>query len=153
MARTRLTWDWRWQRQCREIVGDAEAFLLGHIAERFEEQGLVVPTWAWTNLLAHGEASELRDERAGERQPARTLNRDWRRARAYLAAEVLSLVGAHVPLHVLQERVLHPVELALATARTSLPWGPSQWAMHVSSALTEHAIVERRLSHHVAPRE
>ena len=34
------------------LVRECEAFLEGTLAEYLDEQGLVVPVWAWTNLLA-----------------------------------------------------------------------------------------------------
>ena len=36
------------------VATECEAFLNGTLAEYWDEKGVIVPVWAWTNLLAHG---------------------------------------------------------------------------------------------------
>jgi len=145
MRRFRWSTDGR-GRLCREGVGDCEAFLHGQLAERFEDRGVSVPTWAWTNLLAHGSEPDLRGDRCGSWTNGQSVNGQWHRARAYLATEVLSVAQAHGPLVVVQERLLRPLELDLAASPTAALWAPSQWATHVGSALQAHRDLARRTS-------
>lgn len=139
-------WNGDAERERRDLVADSEAFLLGHLAERLEERGLGVPVWAWTNLLAHASDVELRAE-ITEAPKGRLGSRDWRRARAYLAAEVLSAAEAHGSLADLQTQVLHPIELSLAESLQVIWWRPSELALHINSVLALHRAAERNPSH------
>ena len=87
----------RWRRQDAyawvEIVIDT-----GGVPERapcraHREPGDSVPAWAWTNLLAHGTAEDLRTESGSPRLRGVGKYRQWRQARSYLAAEVLDCTG------------------------------------------------------------
>ena len=129
-------------------VADIEAFLRGRLAERLEAQGAWVPTWAWTNLLAHGAGEDLRDHRSTPSAPQQMGNDQWRSARAYLATEVLLLASVHGPLVVLQERLLRPLELDLAVNPEAARWDPSEWVTHVSSILDAHRTLEQRTCRH-----
>ncbi|MDY7100694.1 MAG: hypothetical protein S0880_05855 [Actinomycetota bacterium] len=74
---------------------------------------VVVPPWAWLNVLAHGTLHDLRgvDDRLGARRDPQR----WGQARAYLAGEVLAAVGCDdEALAALQRNVLVPIELDLA---------------------------------------
>lgn len=142
-----------WRRQRRELVGDCEAFLLGRLAERLEDEGGGVPAWAWTNLLAHGAATDLVAECATERHGGRPWNRDWRRARSYLAAEVLAMTGANETLAQLQEQVLRPLELDLAGSPRTRLWQPNQWVVHVATALASHRVAVQGRQFHRARRD
>lgn len=135
----------------REMVADCEAFLLGRLAERLEDQGVAVPVWAWTNLLAHASEGELRAEITAAPQ-GRPDTRDWHRARAFLAAEVLSVADARASLVDLQERCLRPMELDLAESLEVTWWRPSELAMHVDSLLAPQKATERYPSHSVRSR-
>jgi hypothetical protein len=143
-------WDRRNNRLCREGMADCEAFLRGRLAERLEARGVGVPTWAWTNLLAHGRDQDLRDDRPPPWTAHRAVNDRWHRARSYLATEVLILARAHEPLVVLQERILRPLELDLAVRQGTAAWGPNELVAHVCSILDAHRALERRTSRHGA---
>lgn len=129
------------ERQQRLLVEDSEAFLLGGLAERLEQQGLGVPTWAWTNLLAHGSYSDLSTE-ATTTPKGNPATRDFRRSRAYLAAEVLAVVHGPRSLVELQRRVLQPMELELSETLRVMWWRPSDLAGHVNSVLAPYRHVE-----------
>lgn len=119
-----------------ELVRDCEAFLLGGLAERFEALGLGVPTWAWTNLLAHATFDQLSAEVTAA-PTGRPEARDFRRSRAYLAAEVLAVVDGSDALAELQRRVLQPMELDLSETLRVMWWRPSELARHVNVVLAQ----------------
>jgi hypothetical protein len=119
----------------RDLVGDCEAFLAGRLAERLEARRTAVPIWVWTNLLAHGHPSELSEESHRDIPSGPTLYRAWRRARAYLAGEVLALADVDGSIELVQEQVLQPVEFYLADSRAAVLWQANRWATHVSSVL------------------
>lgn len=129
-----------WRHEVRlltdELLADTGAFLLGHYAERLERQSVVVPVWAWTNLLAHGTEDELRAEMACTRCGS-VGSGAWRAARAYLATEVLEAAGRESTLPELQRQVLVPLELSLATRSEVQRWNRQQWVAAVRSALGE----------------
>jgi hypothetical protein len=118
----------------RDVVNDSEAFLLGHLAERFMQQGSDIPAWAWLNLLAHATYDELRSEVTAE--PMEHLGvRNWQRLRAYLATEVLAIADGPGTLLALQESVLRSLELEVAASSEAKWWIPSEVASHVNAAL------------------
>ena len=45
------------------VAQECEAFLNGTLAEYWEDKGIVVPVWAWINLLAHGSAAQIARQR------------------------------------------------------------------------------------------
>ena len=108
---------WHRDRNARnaELIGDCEAFLAGHVAERIEGRAASVPAWAWTNLLAHGSEHDLCSERAIVRPRQVTSGDEWHAARSYLAVEVLNLAAEFGPLADLQRSVLVPLEQRLAS--------------------------------------
>lgn len=123
------------------VVADCEAFLLGHLAEWLVDQGSGVPVWAWVNLLAHGSYEELRSEVSA--QPGGRFGvRDWKRSRAYLAAEVLAIADGTGPLLTLQEAALRPLECELAESPEVNRWSPSTLASHVNTALAAQRALE-----------
>ncbi len=134
----RPAWHW-WEGRLLEgeLVADCEAFLLGHYAERLDQESSSVPVWAWTNLLAHGSEEEVRRAATGRSLgPVRT--RGWRAARAYLATELLTAVDRGSSLEDLQHHVLAPLELRLSTRREAPSWDPQRWVVIVRSALQDY---------------
>lgn len=127
----------RADRADRELTESIEALLTGRYAEYLERRGCRVPPWAWTNLLAHGPDDLLRRAARSRRRPLWEVN-VWRRARAYLAGEVLDTAEAAGSLSSVQFGVLVPLELDLVS------WTPSrwacagEWAMRVLAALEHH---------------
>ena len=102
---------------------ECQAFLDGNYAEFADASGAPVPVWAWMNLLAHGTGAELGDA-------AQALGGDdsWRQARAFLAGEVLEVIGAPGPTLVeLQHDVLVPLELDVLDCHCSNRWTPAQF--------------------------
>jgi hypothetical protein len=130
-----------------DLVADCEAFLLGLYAERLMALDAPVPVWAWTNLLAHGSAHQLRAEavhvaKGVTRIDARHTD-GWRAARAHSAAEVLRATGPQCPLAELQSSVLAPLELSIASCASAEHWDRRTWLEVVRSALREHHPVQR----------
>lgn len=141
---TRLSWleQWRtesgYRRLQAELVDDCEAFLLADLAERLERRHDRVPVWVWTNLLAHGSEPVLRREQS---TPSGQFISDerWRHARAYLAGELLDQARRYGSLASLQQAVLIPLELELASRPEVARWSPGQWVAIVEGALNNHA--------------
>jgi len=124
----------RRRRAGAELTLDAEAFLLGHLAERSLTLTGDVPVWAWANLLAHGTEDELRTEAVPTSRPGDAAWQ-WRQARSYLAGEVLHSAQLYGSLAEAQEKLVAPIELWLASSPEVNHWGPSRWVMAVMKAL------------------
>ncbi len=100
-----------------EIVRECTAFLSGCYPGHLVDAGLPVPAWAWLNPLAHGTADSVRvlASDAIVRRPALYATNAWKQAVAYLAYEVLRLVGDDSgALADVQHQSLVPLELAMA---------------------------------------
>lgn len=134
----------RWRDRSEDGLADeCAAFLTGTLTDCQEADGLAIPTWAWTNLLAHGTSEMLADavSRPGRR---RLRTRCWWIARSELA-EVILAVSDGVSLCDLQSSVLIPLELELAS-RTDVPfWTAREWMNAVTSELGRHNHVPNRL--------
>jgi hypothetical protein len=117
------------------LVNECQAFLDGGIVEQFIRSEIEIPAWAWINLLAHGEESQLsnppmpRHDRRGE-----DVTR-WCDARAYLAHEVLRRARHVGSLRAVQRRVIVPLELMLAAEPSVCTWLPSQLVRTTLAAL------------------
>jgi hypothetical protein len=131
------------RRQSREVVAESEAFLLGNLAEHFEVHQVAVPNWAWMNLLAHGDFLALRRECTVAPNIRPRQNSEWRRARAYLAAEVLGAADTQASLREVQESVLRPLELEFCASPGIVAWTPRQWASYVGMSLITYERDER----------
>ncbi|MGH8980505.1 MAG: hypothetical protein ACRDWE_05730 [Acidimicrobiales bacterium] len=130
-----------WRREHRalaaELVSDCETFLRGRYAERLEGQRILVPVWAWTNLLAHGSEPDLRDEAASARVGG-SGTMGWRWARANLASELLAAIGPGSSLEEIQSSVLAPLELNLAARPEVQGWDRRAWLEIVRAAIRAH---------------
>jgi hypothetical protein len=120
-----------------EITDECAAFLTGKLVERWEEKGLAIPVWAWTNLLAHGNETSI-TESVSRPQRHRLLTRRWWIARAELATVVLDITHLDCSLVELQESVLIPLELDLASCPEVSFWNHRQWIDAVARALHHH---------------
>ncbi len=119
----------------REVLPqECEAFLHGTLAEYWDDRGVAVPVWAWTNLLAHGSAP-LITEIASRPYRNRRLARSWRIARSYLATEIFELVDPVYTLEDMQAAVLLPIELEMAAIPEVSHWSPRQWVDAVAYAI------------------
>ena len=127
----------RWHREGQVVVADAAAFLRGGLAERWEDELGYAPAWVWTNRLAHGTEAELRTESEGTRPPGGASGERWRRARAFLAGEVLESAARYGSLAALQRDVLVPLELELSGSAQASGYGLAEWVNSVESALRE----------------
>jgi hypothetical protein len=116
------------------VVIECAAFLTGTLAEQLESQGQLVPVWAWTNLLAHGNEALIL-ESISRPFRHRLLARNWWMARADLADVVLDMTHWSSSLLELQEFVLIPLELSLASRPETALWSPRQWTEAVTVAL------------------
>ena len=123
-------------REARQLSEECEAFLSGELAESGPRRQRR-PVWVWTNLLAHGSMAQL--VRAGaQRSSLRGRAGEWRRARAYLAAEVLMFAERCGSLESVQQGALVPLELELAGTRGLERWTPAEWVSTVVAALEAH---------------
>jgi hypothetical protein len=127
----------RWHREGQVVVADAAAFLRGGLAERWEDEVGYVPAWVWTNRLAHGTEAELRAESEGTRPVGGASGERWRRARAFLADEVLESAARYGSLAALQRDVLVPLELELSGSAKASGYSLAEWVASVESALRE----------------
>jgi len=117
-----------------EVVEDCGAFLLGRYAEELESRSLAVPVWAWTNVLAHGTPRDLR-RTADDTRFGPVSTREWRAARAYVAAELLESTARDQSLAETQRQLLIPLELQLATRGDVELWTPQRWVATVRSSI------------------
>ena len=113
---------------------ECEAFLDGTLAEYWDDRGVAVPVWAWTNLLAHG-TEGLITETVARPYRNRRFSRSWRIARSYLAAEIFDLVDPEYTLEDMQAAVLLPIELEMAASPEVSRWSPRQWVDAVDDAI------------------
>jgi hypothetical protein len=116
------------------VVTECVAFLTGTLAEQLEAQGESVPVWAWTNLLAHGNEALILESISRSFRHS-LLARNWWMARADLADVVLGITHWSSSLLELQESVLIPLELDLASRPETSVWSPRQWTEAVTVAL------------------
>ncbi len=110
------------------------AFLTGTLAEYWEERGIVVPVWAWLNLLAHG-SRELIAESMARPNRSRRAAHSWRTARSYLAEEIFDLLDDEFTLADMQSSVLVPLELTMAAQPQVSRWSPRRWVDAVDHAI------------------
>jgi hypothetical protein len=124
---------------CNVLANECTAFLNGTLAEYWDDKGLTVPVWAWTNLLAHGDEDRIAECVARPRCMRRSA-RNWSVARSYLALEILGLLDESLSLEELQCEVLVPLELELAADPEASRWTSKQWLGAVDTALrNEHS--------------
>ncbi len=116
------------------LASECEAFLNGTLAEFWEAHATAVPVWAWTNLLAHGVESQIRDSVYRPSKQRRT-GRSWRIGRSYLAYRVLDISSGDSTLEDLQSTVLLPLELELAAHPEVERWTPRRWVDAVDEAI------------------
>jgi hypothetical protein len=125
------------------LVTECEAFLDGTLAEYWDERGVDVPVWAWTNLLAHGSQALIGESVARPTRPRRGA-RSWRIARSYLAHQILGVTDDRYTVPQLQTSVLIPLELEMAARAEVGHWTPRQWVDTVDSAIrNQHPALEQ----------
>ncbi len=113
---------------------ECEAFLDGTLAEYWDDRGVAVPVWAWTNLLAHGTVGLITETVARPYRNRRTT-RSWRIARSYLASEIFELVNPEYTLEEMQAAVLLPIELEMASSMEVDRWSPREWVDALDDAI------------------
>jgi hypothetical protein len=124
------------------VCQECEAFLDGTLAEFWDDRGIVVPVWAWTNLLAHGNES-LITETVARPYRNRRITRSWRIARSYLAYELFDLIDPEFTLDDMQAAVLIPIELQMSSSAEVSRWSPRQWVEVVDDAIrNQHSALE-----------
>ncbi len=125
------------------LAMECGAFLDGTLAEYWDERGVDVPVWAWTNLLAHG-SEQLIGECVSDAPRPRGSDRSWRIARSYLAYQMLQLVDARCTLPDLQWSVLIPLELEMAARPEFSRLTPARWMELVDTAIrNQHSALEQ----------
>ena len=99
----------RREAMCRRIA----AFLNGRALEIYGANGLLAPTWAQVNWIAHGEPTAIKDQvrsELGLRRPPGT----WPWAITTMARELLARADNSNPaIRLLQREYLIPMEFAL----------------------------------------
>jgi len=137
---------------CREFVEDCGSFLGGRLVETLEARKASVPTWAWTNQLAHGSMEELRLTSLEERGRRGDEYWEWREGRSYLATLMLSSARSFGPLLALQqEAALIPLELTLAAQAVPGICTPTDWVAQVEAVLRLHRDTLRAMNIDVDP--
>ncbi len=115
------------------------AFLDGRLVEVLEDRKATVPTWAWTNLLAHGSMEDLRLASLEEHVHRGDKYWEWRESRSQLAALMLASARSFGPLLALQqEAALIPLELMLAARPERNLCNPTDWVAQVDAVLRRH---------------
>jgi len=136
----------------RELVEDCGAFLGGRLVETLEARKAPVPTWAWTNLLAHGSMEELRLASLEERIRRGDEYWNWRQGRSYLATLMCLSARSFGPLLALQqEAALIPIELTLAAQPEPDICTPTDWVAQVEAVLRLHRDTLRAMNLDVDP--
>jgi len=133
-------------------VEDCGAFLRGRLVETLEARKAPVPTWAWTNLLAHGSMEELRLASLEEPVHRGDEYLEWRQGRSYLATLMLASARSFGPLLALQqEAALIPLELMLAARTEPGISNPTNWVAQVEAVLQLHRDTLRAMNLDVDP--
>ncbi len=122
------------------VADECAAFLSGNLAELWEERGIEVPVWAWTNLLAHGSEARIAETIARPARGRQTA-RGWKLARSYLAYEVLDLVDDLFPLSLMQATILVPLELELSGRPAVSRWSLTRWVDTVDLAIRNEPVI------------
>lgn len=123
------------------LAAASEDFLAGRLVEHDEFNGQPVPVWAWTNLLAHGSEQDLRAISDAPQLRRSRTEKQWQKARSYLANEVLLSAESNGTLSRVQKSVLVPLELDLASRSDVSRWSPALWVKAVERALAEQGPV------------
>src|SRR5262245_53558180 len=89
-------------REPKELLRDCELLLAGQTGDVSDPATAALPAWVWTNLLAHASREQIR--RVAYSLP-QSQDPSWRRARRYLAGEILETVADDHELWRLQRSV------------------------------------------------
>ena len=119
-----------------DLATKCEAFLAGNYVELLDQLGQRVPSSAWLNPLAHGDADRLATLAAGRWDQLSLEYLPWERAVIFLAGDVLDTMGRlGCDLVDLQRSLLVPLELELLSRREGTPFEPRQLASMVLALL------------------
>jgi hypothetical protein len=123
----------------RELVAECEEFLFGRYAQYLRGQNRAVPTWAWLNLLAHGNEQDITTLAVSGSPRPSSSDIVWQEALAFLAQELMSEATRRgLPLVSLQRSTLVPLELEFAGRRGPVDAQPVEFVSSVLRALTQH---------------
>lgn len=124
-----------------DLAEEVHAYLSGHYVQYLDQMRKVVPSWAWLNLLAHGDESDLVSLAKGDtRELGRSATRaQWFDAVSFLASEALVAAQSRsMTLHELQLSSLIPLEIWLAGRDGPEPLGANVLIGVTLSALYRH---------------
>ncbi len=111
-----------------------------------------MPTWTWSNLLAHGSMENLRLASIEERDHGRDEYWEWRKGRSRLATLMLASARSFGPLLALQQEcALIPLELMLAAQPEPAFCTPTRWVAQVETVLRLHRDTLRAMNIDVDP--
>lgn len=129
----------------RELVVECEEFLFGRYAQYLRDENRPVPTWAWLNVLAHGNEEDITALAASERPRRSCSDTVWQEALAFLAQELMSEATRRGhPLASLQRSTLVPLELEFAGRRGPADVEPVEFVSDVLRALAQHRTSRHR---------
>jgi hypothetical protein len=133
--------------QCQQFAEECAAFLEGRLVEVLEARKVPVPTWAWTNMLAHGSMEQLRLAGSEEHQRYRDQYGEWRTSRSQLANLMLASARSFGPLLALQQEcALIPLELMLAAQPEPGGRTPAGWVAQVEGVLRLYRATLREMN-------
>ena len=113
-----------------------------------------MPTWAWTNLLAHGSMEDLRLASLETYVYRGDEYGEWRASRSCLATLMLGSTRSFGPLLALQQDVaLIPLELMLAARPESGPRTAADWMAQVEAVLRFQTDTLRAVNLDIDPNE
>lgn len=132
---------------CRQFVEECASFLNGRLVEALEARKAAVPTWAWSNVLAHGSMEQLKLASLEERDRRGDRYWEWRKSRSHLATLMLASARSFGPLLALQQEcALIPLELMLAAQTEAAICTPTGWVAQVETLLRLHGDTFRAMN-------
>jgi hypothetical protein len=139
-----MPWAKRWS-HATVVATECEAFLAGAHVELLLQLGQRVPSAAWLNPLAHGDADRLATLAAGRWDELPSGYFPWERVVIFLAGEVLDTAERlKCDLVDLQRSRLIPLELDLLGRPESSLVEPRQLVSMVRARLQTRPSIRRR---------
>lgn len=118
------------------LTREVEAFLSGRLVQHWHDEWLMVPSWGWLTVLAHGGPGEI----AGLMDSGTYWSpseKAWGPALGFLAGDILSRADSPGALQDLQRTALIPLELELLRSEGGTVLEPSQLVRHVLAAVAD----------------
>ncbi len=137
-------------RDAKRCADECAAFLNGRALEIYGANGLLAPTWAQVNWIAHGEPTAIKDHvrsELGLRRPPGT----WPWAITTMARELLARAdNSNAAIRLLQRECLIPMEFALLRTDSGC-FLPKHFVALGIPRLRSHPIIRRPDSLNLKP--